>query len=228
MRMRKKASYTHRAHHSLGDRRRPVPTAVRMRTRKQQAGRRPPAAARGPTEITDDDRCGEERECVDMRCAFGLLVFFASASGSCWSVLQYPGSALFPYWGCDASAAGNSLITQPVTGWEQTTACIGGSGGMQRWQWTRYQLKLYVGATVCMQREQLRHSSLRRFEAGWERSAGCLLFSSLSASEDFSADMDSFQPMNSPHNTCSYRTGRRIGAKGMEAAECRRGVGGRG
>ena len=112
MRMRKKASYTHRAHHSLGDRRRPVPTAVRMRTRKQQAGRRPPAAARGPTEITDDDRCGEERECVDMRCAFGLLVFFASASGSCWSMLQYPGSALFPHWGCDASAGGNSLYNE--------------------------------------------------------------------------------------------------------------------
>ena len=54
-----------------------------------------------------------------------------------------------------------------------------------------------------MQREQLRHSSLGRFEAGWERSAGYLLFSFLSASEDFSADMDSSQPVNSPHNTCS-------------------------
>ena len=113
--MRKKASYTHRAHHSLDDRRRPVPTAVRMRTRKQQAGRRPPAAARGPTEITDDDRCGEERECVDMRCAFDLLVFFVSASGSCWSMLQYPDSAFFPHWGCDASAAGNSLTTHPCS-----------------------------------------------------------------------------------------------------------------
>ena len=69
---------------------------------------------------------------------------------------------------------------------------------MQRWQWTRYQLMLSVVAAVRMQREQLRHSSLRRFEAGWERSAGCLLFSSLSASEDFSADMDSSQPVNSP------------------------------
>ena len=109
------------------------------------------------------------------------------------------------------------LITQPVAGWEQVTACIGGSGGMQRWQWICYQLMLSVGAAVRMQREQLRHSSLRRFEAGWERSAGCLLFSSLSASEDFSADMDSSQPANSPHNICSKSrfydfAGSRLGA----------------
>ena len=76
---------------------------------------------------------------------------------------------------------------------------------MQRWQWTRYQLKLYVGATVCMQREQLRHSSLCRFEAGY------LLFSFLSASEDFSADMDSSQPVNSTHNTCSKERRTRLG-----------------
>ena len=84
---------------------------------------------------------------------------------------------------------------------------LGIGHGMQRWQWTRYQLMLSVGAAVRMQREQLRHSSLRRFEAGWERSAGYLLFSFLSASEDFSADMDSSQPVNSPRNTCSEGRG---------------------